>query len=883
MRTGLKNLLARIRALVTPLSVRKDIQDEFQFHLDMRTEENLKAGMGREEARREALRRFGNPTMVREHGWDERGGGFLEILLKDATFGFRTLLRKPVLSITAVAALALGIGANTAVFSVIDATLLAPLPFPEPDRLVTIWEHHAKRGQTQVELAPANYVDLRRESRAFEGIGASLETRVNLTGVGVPERLSGMLVSDNFFRILGVRPLIGRGFLPGEDQIGAASVAVLGHGFWERRGSDPGVVGRPIQLDGHDVTVVGVMPQALSFPSKNIDVWMPLRMGPEQASGRGDHYIRVTGRLQVGTSLQQAQAELNTIAVALERQYPRTNDGVGMDLLSLRDSIVGNDKTALSVLFCAVAVVLLICCTNVANLLLARASERGKEMALRKALGAGRGRLVRQLLTESLMLALAGGFLGLLLGFALVRSLASYIAEALPQAADISLDERLLLYTSGVSLATSVLFGLVPALKCTRTSLNLTLRGVEHQLAGGPRTARNQRVLVVSQLALSFVLLTGAGLLVKSFAALVAVDPGFRPDQVCVMGVELPFSKYQTPEARWNFYDELLHRVRALPGVKSAGMISFAPLTKTGVWFSFSIEGRSFPGDMDLPQAVYRVVSPDYFSTMGISLLQGRDFSSRDNESAPPVAIVNRTMADRFWPDGAIGKRLKIGPVDSPGRWMTITGIVTEVRQGGLDAKPEPQLYVPYRQDFRAFIAPSDVAIRTVKDASVLAPALRRQVWTIDKDQPVSRIETMGAVVSRSVAGPKFRTLLLGLFAAIALVLAGIGIYGVISYAVSQQTREIGLHMALGADPATIVRGVITRGLKLGGAGVAIGLVFALGTTRFLETLLFGVNPLDIGVFLLVPALLMVVALVACYIPARRAARLDPASALRSE
>jgi len=884
MPTGLKNLLARIRALLSPSKIQQEISDELEFHLAMRIEENVKAGMDPEEARRQALQRFGNPTALREHGWDERGGGFLEILLKDLAFGFRTLRRKPVLTTTVILALGLGIGANTAVFSVIDATLLAPLPFPQPDRLVTIWENHRIHNQMQVELAPANYLDLRRESRAFDGIAASLETRVNLTGVSEPERLSGILVSDNFFRILGVRPLIGRGFLPGEDQVGTASVVVLGHGFWERRcGSDTGIVGRSVQLDGQNVTVVGVMPEELNFPKKNVDVWMPLQMGPDQASGRGDHYIHVIGRLHAGTSLRQAQAEVDTIAETLESRYPRTNEGVGIHLAPMHDWVVSNDRTALSILFGAVGVVLLICCTNVANLLLARASERGKEMALRKALGAGRGRLIRQLLTESLLLALAGGLLGLLLGLALVRVLGNYIAEALPQASDISLDSRLLLYTLAVSMATGLLFGLVPALKSSGISLNLTLRGVEHQPASGPKANRNQKFLVISQLALCFVLLIGAALLLKSFTALVGMDPGFRPEQVCVMGVELPFSKYRVPEARWSFHDELLDKVRALPGVKSAGIISFAPLTKTGVWFSFSIEGRSFPGDMNLPQAVYRVVSPGYFPTMNIPLLQGRDFSAGDHENASPIAIVNLMMANRFWPEGAIGKRFKIGPIDSPNKWMTIAGIVADVRQSGLDAKPEPQMYVSYRQDYRAFIAPSDVVIRTAADATVLAPALRRAVWSIDKDQPVSRIETMDAVVSRSVAGPRFRTLLLGLFAVIALALAAIGVYGVISYAVAQQTREIGVHMALGADPGTIVRGVILRGLKLATAGMTIGLVFALGATRFLETLLFGVSPLDLSVFVLVSVLLMFVALAACYVPARRAARLDPASALRLE
>jgi len=884
MRTAFRNFFARLRALVAPVTVQEDIQEEFRFHLDMRVEEYVKSGMSPAAARQEAMRRFGNPTALRDRGWDERGGGFLEILLKDLSYGLRTLLRKPLLTVTALLTLGLGIGANTAVFSVLSATLLAPLPFSEPDRLMTLWEAHTTRGPGNVEFAPANYLDVRRQSRSFEAIGAWLETRVNLTGVAEPQRLSGMLVSDNLFRILGVSPRMGRDFLPGEEEEKAAPAAILGHGFWQRRfGSDPAIVGRSIQLDGQGVTVVGIMPEYFSFPTKGIDLWMPLRMGPEQAGGRGDHYIHVIGRLRDGMERSQAQSELQAIAAALEDQYPRTNDGVEMCLVPLTEYAFSEEKPALVILFGAVALVLLIGCTNVANLLLTRASERGREMILRTVLGAGRGRLLRQLITESLLLALVGGVVGLFLGFALVRALGTYIAEALPQAAEISLDARLLAYTLGISLLTGVVFGLIPALKASRVAPGASLRGVEHQLAGGQRAARNQKILVVAQFALAFVLLIGSGLLIRSFANLMAVDPGFRPDRVQVVGVEVPFSKYTVPEARWNFQDQLLERVRSLPGVESAGMISFVPLTRSSVFFSFSVEGRSSPGDMDLPQAIYRVVSPGYFQTMAIALLQGRHFSSTDNESAPRVAITNRTMATRFWPEGAIGRRVKIGALDSPNQWMTIVGTVADVRHGGLDAGAEPQLYVPNRQDSRGFIAPSEVVVRSNLDTATLAPALRRVVKSIDKDQPISGIETMEAIVSRSVAASRFRTLLLGLFAGIALALCLIGIYGVVSYGVAQQTREIGLHMALGAEPRKIVGDVLRRGLKLSLAGVAIGSLFAVALARFLRAILFQVEPLDITVFVSVPILLVLVAVAACYLPARRAARLDPSAALRME
>ncbi len=882
MRTAFKNLLARLKALISPDSVQKDIREEFQFHLDMRIEEKVKSGMSPEAARREAMREFGNQTLLREKGWDERGGGFLETLLRDLTYGFRTLLRKPLLTVTALLTLGLGIGANTAVFSVINATLLAPMPFLQPDRLMTLWEVHTTRGLGQVEMAPANYIDVRKQSRSFQAIGAWLETRVNLTGVAEPQRLNGMLVSDNLFRILGARPIIGRGFLPGEEEEKSAPVAVLAYGFWQRRfGSDAGIVGRSIQLDGQGVTVIGVMPEYFSFPTKGIDLWLPLRMGPEQASGRGDHYIHVIGRLRDGVDLSQSQSEIQTIATALEEQYPRTNDGVEMRLVPLEEYAFNEEKPALVILFGAVALVLLIGCANVANLLLTRASERGREMTLRTVLGAGRGRLLRQLLTESLLLALLGGFVGLFLGFALVRVLSAQIAEALPQAAKISLDARLLAYTLGISLLTGLVFGLIPALKVSQAAPGGNLRGMEHQLASSRGAGRNQKILVVAQLALSFVLLSGAGLLIRSFANLVAVDPGFRPEQVQVVGVELPFSKYRTPEARWNFNDQLLDRVTSLPGVRSAGMISFVPLTRSSVFFSFSVDGRPLPGDMDLPQAIFRVISPGYFETMGIALLQGRHFSRGDNETAPRVAIINRTMATRFWPEGAIGRRVKIGSLDSPNEWMTIAGIVADVRQGGLNAGAEPQLYVPYRQDHRSFIAPSEVVVRSDLDGATLAPALRREVRAIDKDQPITGIDTMAAIVSRSVAGPRFRTLLLGLFATIALALSVIGIYAVVSYSVVQQTREIGLHMALGADPRRIVGDVLRRGLKLSTFGVAIGSLFAIGLARFLRTILFQVEPLDLTVFLSVPFLLVLVTVIACYFPARRAARLDPSAALR--
>jgi len=884
MRTALRNLFARLRALVAPATVQKDIHEEFRFHLDMRVEEYVKSGMSLEAARQEARRQFGNPTALRDRGWDERGGGFLEIVLKDLSYGLRTLRRKPLLTVTALLTLGLGIGANTAVFSVLNATLLAPLPFSEPDRLMLLWEDHTIRGNAQVEFAPANYLDIRKQSRSFEAIGAWLETRVNLTGVAEPQRLSGMLVSDNLFRLLGVSPVIGRNFLPGEEEENATPVAILAHGFWQRRfGSDPGIVGRSIQLDGQGVTVLGIMPEYFNFPSKGIDLWMPLRMGPEQAGGRGDHYIRVIGRLRDGMERSQAQSDVQAIAATLEEQYPRTNQGVEMRLVPLREYAFSEEKPALVILFSAVALVLLIGCTNVASLLLSRANERGREMILRTVLGAGRRRLLRQLITESLLLALLGGVVGLFLGFALVRALGVYIAEALPQAAEISLDVRLLAYALGLSLLTGLVFGLIPAIKVSRVTPGGSLRGVEHQLASGQKAGRNQRILVVAQLALAFVLLTGAGLLIRSFANLVSVDPGFRPEQVQVVRVELPFTKYRTPESRWNFQTQLLDQVRSLPGIRSAGMISFVPLTRSSVYFSFAVEGRANPGDMDLPQAIYRVVSPGYFETMAIALLQGRHFSTRDNESAPPVAIVNRTMAERFWPKGAIGSRLKVGGLDSQNEWLTIVGIVADVRQGRLDAGGEPQLYVPYRQDYRGFIAPSEVVVRSDLDTAMLGPALLRVVQSIDKDQPISAIETMEAIVSRSVAAPRFRTLLLGLFAGIALALSLIGTYGVVSYGVTQQTREIGLHMALGAEPRKIVGDVLRRGLKLSIAGVAIGSLFAMGLARFLRGMLFQVEPLDLTVFVSVSLVLMSVAAAACYLPALRAARLDPSTALRVE
>jgi putative ABC transport system permease protein len=814
----------------------------------------------------------------------------METLLQDLRYGFRMLARKPAFTAVAVIALALGIGANTAIFSVVNTVLLKPLAFKDPDQLMMVWEDNTKLGFPKDTPAPANFVDWKDQNQVFEDMAAIADQTFNLTGVGEPEKLEGQRVSASFFPLLGVEPALGRAFLPEEDRPEGDRVVIMSHGLWQRRfGSDPSVVGKPLTLNGQPYTVVGILSKSFRFPDpyqstiEENALWVPMAFSSQEAGNRGGHYLLVYARAKPGVTVNQAQADMNTIAARLQQQYPDTNTSVGAVVTSLHDQLVGNIRPALLILLGAVGFVLLIACANVASLLLARAAARQKETAIRTALGASRARLIRQFLTESVVLAGLGGIVGLLLAIVGMQLLVALMPATLSQAKDINIDEKVLGFTFIVSLLTGVIFGLAPALQASRPDMNETLKEGGKGTAGVARS-RARNLLVVFEVVMALVLLICAGLLINSFLRLRSVDPGFNAANLLTMKVILPRSKYPDAPRRTAFYNEMIQRVESLPGVQSAGVITNLPLTFKGNNGGITIEGRPEPPPDEIPIVITRTVSADYFRTMNIPVLKGRPFSPQDTPDTMGVVIISETTARQFWPgEDAIGKRIKMGGFNSDAPWLSVAGIVEDVRQFELDIDPKPQVYFPYTQMAYAFLAPRDLVVRTGVDPLSLAAAVRSEVWAIDKDQPVSNIATMEQILTDSVAKQRFSTLLLTIFAAVALVLAAVGIYGVISYSVTQRTHEIGIRMALGASSKDVLKLIVWQGFKLVSVGVTIGLVLAFILTRLMQSLLFGVSATDPVTFAAISAVLVTVAMLASYIPARKATKVDPMVALRYE
>ena len=878
-----------------------EIVEELSQHLDDRYEQSLQGGATREEAYQATLLELtGSDLLARELRRVERPVGQEPVVLgaqrrmnmigdlwQDLRYGLRMLGKNPGFTVVAVIALALGIGANSAIFSVVNTVLLRPLPYRDPDRLVMVWEDSTKAGYPRDTPAAANYIDWRDQNQVFEGMAAIAEQNFNLTGTGEPERIEGRLVSANLFALLGVEPQVGRAFLPEEDQPGRNRVVIMSHGLWQRRfGADANITGKPLTLNGESYTVVGVMPSHFQFPSREDQLWVPIAFTPQQAANRGRHYLEVIARLKPGVTLEGAQAEMSAIAVRLQQQYPNENTDVGATVTPLHEQVVGDIKPALLVLLGAVGFVLLIACANVANLLLARAAVRQKEISIRVALGASRLRLIRQFLTESLLLAVLGGGVGLLLSLWGVSLLKNFIPENISQVEAITIDSRVLLFTLFVSLLTGLIFGLAPATQASSLNLNETLKEGGRDSAAGSRGNRIRSLLVIIEVAVSLILLIGAGLLINSFLRLRDVDPGFRADNLLTMQVVLPTFKYPDHERRTAFYDELLRRIETLPGVKSAAVTTNLPLYQQGNSIGISVEGipDPAPGQGRRPTVATRVVSPRYFETMGIQLLQGRGFAAQDTADAPAAALINETMARRFWPEqDPTGKRLTSGSLTStdPDDWITIVGVVKDVRQFELVADPRPQMYLSYAQ--AGFFAPSDLVVSTAVEPLSLAATVRRTVWEVDRDQPVSKIRTMEEIVSQSVARQRFSMLLLGIFAALALVLAAVGIYGVMSYSVAQRTREFGIRMALGAQRSDVLKLAVGQGLKLVLIGIGIGLAAAFVLTRVMSSLLFGVSATDPATFMIISLVLIGVAVAASFIPARRATKIDPMVALRYE
>jgi putative ABC transport system permease protein len=805
-------------------------------------------------------------------------------ILQDIRFAFRMLRKNRGFTAIVVATLALGIGSNATVYSAARVFMLAPLPgLREPDRLVRLVEIPPQRDGESGDASPGSLFEWRRQSSAFEDMAACDEVLLNVTGSAEPERIVGLRGTANYFQVLGFTPILGRGFLPGEDQPGRDGIAVLSHGFWQRRyASDRNILGRTLSLNGRSVTIVGVMPPDVSFPEVG-QVWVPLALGPSSATDFADRSLVVFGRLRPGLSLADAQAQLSGIAARVARAHPRTNTGWSLRVWPLEAYQAQNNRPYLLLLMAAAGLVLVIVCANVANLLLARASARQREFALRSALGAGQLRVFRQRLTESLLLALLGGALGALVAhgeIALVRgAIPSEITQFLPAWHSLAVDSRVLVYTALVTLLVGLVFGAAPALNASRVNLQESLKEGGRGSSTGGRGGRLRRVLVISELSLALMLLASTGLMVKSFAGILAVDPGFRTDHLLTMDVTLPSARYRDTPAMAAFYSDLSRRVRALPGVRAMALISGLPLTGWDAVEEVEIVGR--PKSVSEKLSVgYRVVSDDYFATMGIPLLRGRTFGGQDHGTAQGVAIINESMAKALWPGSdPLAQRIRVA--GEPGeREREIVGMVRNVRSRGLNRPPRPEVYVPLHQAPAPSMA---LVVRTANDPSALAGGVQRQIAALDPALAAGDVQPFERLLARRIAPFRVTTGMLVAFALLALLLAGLGIYGVISFAVARRTQEIGIRVALGAQRSDVLGLIVRQGLWLALIGLGIGLAGALALTRAMATVLFGVSPTDPVTLAAAASLLVAVALLASYLPARHAASLDPLTSLRSE
>ncbi|HEY3134922.1 MAG TPA: ABC transporter permease [Blastocatellia bacterium] len=805
----------------------------------------------------------------------------MNTLFHDLKFGIRMLLKTPGFTIVAVIALTLGIGADSAIFSVVNAVLLRPLPYPESDRLVILRERSPQL--EGMSVAYPNFIDWREQNSSFENIGVFRgRESYNLTGVGEPERLIGAQVSADVFAVLKVTAGSGRVFTNDEDKPGAAPVAVLSQGLWQRRfGGDPGIIDQTLTLNGQSFTVIGIMPPDFQFPGRGIDLWSPAGQAAANPSWqqRGNHPgLAGIARLKPGVTVAQAREDLDLVAANLEKQYPDSNTGNRVSVTPALENAVRTIKPALLILLGAVGFVLLIACANVANLLLARAATRQKEMAIRTALGASRWRIVRQLLTESVLLSFLGGVLGLLLARWGVKLIIAISPNTIPRSREINLDTRVVVFTIGVSVLTGVLFGIVPSLLASKPDLNETLKEAGRGSTGSRHLFRSG--LVVSEVALTMVLLIGAGLMIRSFYRLLQVNPGFNYDHLLTFNVALPQKKYAEEQQRINFFDQVVDRLRALPGVEAVGLASGLPLGNNGWQTSFRIEGQPPPEPGKVPLTEACVASPDYFQAMGITMLEGRPFSEYDKKDAPRVTLIDEEFARRYWPDEtAVGKQLRAGGPNEPP--ITVVGIVRRVKMDGLNQDSNRvQSYYPFRQLIQSGMT---VVIKTATEPTALFSAVRREVLAVDPDQPIYNLNTMEQIRADSIAPDRLNLMLLGTFAAVALVLAAVGIYGVMAYSVTQRTHEIGIRMALGAGQGDVLGMVVRQGMKLAFGGLVIGLGGALLATRAMTGLLFGISPTDTATFAAISIVLAGVALGACFLPARRATRVDPMIALRYE
>ncbi len=867
----------RLRSLFRRGQVEAELNEELRYHLERQIEVNTAAGMSVEEARYAALRAMHGLDQRKEECRDMRRVRLIEDLWRDFRFSLRSLLKRPGFTAIALLALALGIGANTAIFSLVNAVILQPLPYRDPDRLISVYG--TRNRSTQGSVGPTDFLDYRSQNKTFEQFAASgsMMLPMNLTGSGEPERLNASIITGNYFDTFGVRPALGRGFSLENEKTGQDHVTVLSHAFWQTRfGGDPNIVNKTINLDGKAYEVLGVMPAEVVLPQP-AQLWVPINFDADpEMKMRNARFLRGIGRLKEGVTLDQAQTDTDLIAAQLEQQYPDSNTGWSLRLIPLREILVGGSRTMLFILFGAVGFVLLIACANVANLLLVRAAARQKEIAMRTALGASRLRIIRQMITESLLLAIFGGALGALLAVAGVKLLVSLGEDNIPRTANVKIDATVLAFTLLISLATGLLFGLAPAIRTMKENL---VDALKDGIRGGSEATvknRTRSLLVVFESAIAVMLLIAAGLLIRSLVALQNVDPGFDPNNVLTLRVDLPRQKYNTPEKASNFFEQLETRVAGLPGVEAVGLITDLPLSGEARDMPYRVEGR--PATSDIAFVDFRRVNKNYFSAMRIPLRRGRNFSEQEVRQSDKAIVVSQAFVDSVFPnEEALGKRLIIwsGIRNEP---YEIIGIVGDTRYQSLQGEPSATMYVPTRE--LLFV---NLVIRTQGDPLSLVGGVRKEVNALDPDQPIAAIRPMTEWVAMSAAGARYRTTLLGLFALLAMILAATGIYGVMSYSVAQRTQEIGVRMALGARPLDVLKLVVRQGMMLALIGVVVGLAGALALTRVMSSLLFGVTERDPITFVAVAALLIVVAFISCFVPAHRATRVDPLIALRCE
>ena len=858
----------------------RELDDEVRAYVETLAEEKMREGMTPEEARRAARLELGGIEQVKEEVRDIRTGAWLDSLLQDLHYGARMLRKNPAFTAIALLTLALGIGANTAIFSVVNAVLLRPLPYANPQQLIAIKESSQRVGVHSTSYP--DFLDWRTQSKTISQMALLNNRAFNLSGVAQPENIEGYAVSPNCLSLLGVRPFLGRDFLPSEEVPGTAPVVMMSYALWQSHlGANPDAIGKTITLDGRSFTIVGVLPPNFRLDDKT-DAIAPVGIWGADMMDRGDRGdMEALGRLAPGSTFQQARAELDTIAINLQKTYPVLNAGVGISVTTLRDQLVGDTRPAILVLFGAVVFVLLIACVNVANLFLVRGAARSKEIAVRQACGASRRRVVRQMLTESFLLAAIGGVLGILVGALGVIGLKHLISTDMLQGINIAVDRNVMLFTAAMVVLVAIAFGLVPAWQASQPRVQETLKEGGRSATSSPAQHRLRGVLAMAETALALILLVGAGLMMKSMYRLLKVNPGFQSDRVLTMEMDLRTAQYSKSPARINFWQQLLEKVRAIPGVENAAIGTAVPLTGSHNRADITIEGIPVLDIGTFPHPDYHYISADYTRVLNIPLMHGRNFSGADTETAALVGLINTTMARRYWPkEDPVGKRFHWGRPGSKDPWITIVGVVGDTKLYGLANPSRLEIYLPFRQEPQTDMY---LILRSAVDPASLTSSVRSAVAAIDRDQPVFSVITMRQLLDNSVSTPHLTLVLLGLFSGLALVLAAIGIYGVISYSVQQRTHEIGIRMALGAQRSNVLRLVVGQGVILAAVGIVIGITAALGLMRLITSLLFGVSPDDPLTFTAAALVLLFVAIAACYIPARRAIAVDPMNALRYE